>query len=84
MSQQAVRVHVTVGADHVVRLPDEVPPGEAEVIVLFTGGQGSGEMARKARLRAERFGALRDAFTLAPDFDAPLPEEILREFEGAK
>jgi hypothetical protein len=41
-----------------------------------------GEAARKARLRSERFGALRDAFTIAPDFDAPLPEEILRDFEG--
>lgn len=40
------------------------------------------DAARKARLRSERFGALRDAFTIAPDFDAPLPEEILREFEG--
>ena len=37
---------------------------------------------RKARLRSERFGALRDAFTIAPDFDAPLPEELLRDFEG--
>ena len=41
-----------------------------------------GENVRKARLRAARFGALRDAFTIAPDFDAPLPEEILRDFEG--
>jgi len=40
------------------------------------------EAVRKARLRSARFGALRDAFTIAPDFDAPLPEEILRDFEG--
>jgi hypothetical protein len=40
------------------------------------------ESERKARLRSARFGALRDAFTIAPDFDAPLPEEILRDFEG--
>jgi hypothetical protein len=37
---------------------------------------------RRAQLRSDRFGALRDAFTIAPDFDAPLPEEILRDFEG--
>jgi hypothetical protein len=41
-----------------------------------------GEAERKARLRSARFGALRDAFTIAPDFDAPLPEEIVRDFEG--
>ena len=40
------------------------------------------EAVRKARQRAERFGALRDAFTIVPDFDAPLPEEILRDFES--
>ncbi len=40
------------------------------------------EPARKAQLRAERFGALRGAFTIAADFDAPLPGEVLRDFEG--
>ena len=35
-----------------------------------------GEAARKARLRSQRFGTLRDAFKIAPEFDAPLPEEI--------
>ncbi len=38
---------------------------------------------RAARLRSERFGALSGTFRIAPDFDAPLPEEILRDFEGA-
>jgi hypothetical protein len=36
----------------------------------------------EAKLRSERFGALRDAFSIAPDFDAPLPEDILQDFEG--
>ena len=40
------------------------------------------EGVQKARLRSARFGALRDAFTIAPDFDAPLPEDVLRDFEG--
>jgi len=34
---------------------------------------------RKAKLRAEGFGALRGAFSIAPDFDAPLSEDILRD-----
>jgi hypothetical protein len=37
---------------------------------------------REAQLRSDRFGVLRDAFSIAADFDAPLPEEILRDFEG--
>lgn len=40
------------------------------------------EAVQKARLRSERFGALRDAFTIAPDFDAPLPDDVQRDFEG--
>lgn len=44
--------------------------------------QAESDAVRKARLRSARFGALRDAFTIAPDFDAPLPEEVLRDFEG--
>ena len=41
--------------------------------------QGEDDAARKARLRSERFGALRDTFTIAADFDAPLSEDILRD-----
>jgi len=40
------------------------------------------EADRKARLRSDGFGALRGAFTIEPDFDAPLAEDILRDFEG--
>ena len=32
--QTAIKLHVEVGADHTIRLPDEVPVGPAEVIVL--------------------------------------------------
>jgi hypothetical protein len=35
--QTAIRIHVEVGADHTIRLPDEVPLGPAEVIVLTPG-----------------------------------------------
>ena len=29
------------------------------------------------------FGLCAGEFTISPDFDAPLPEEVLAEFEGA-
>ena len=32
--QNAIRLLVEIGADHTIRLPDEVPVGPAEVIVL--------------------------------------------------
>lgn len=67
------------------RLPEEKQAEVLDFVEFLQGRAASAtedEAARKARLRAERFGALRDAFTIAPDFDAPLPEETLRDFEG--
>ena len=40
-----------------------------------SGASTERDAERKAQLRSERFGALRDAFSIAADFDAPLPEE---------
>ena len=79
--ENAVRLRVTIGADHTVRLPDEIPAGEAEVIVLFPTASDADRAAR-AEARRKLFGALRGQITIADDFDAPLPEEILRDFEG--
>jgi hypothetical protein len=76
-------------ADRVREATEALPvEKQAEVLdfVEFLRAQAAppaeGERVRKARLRSERFGALREAFTMAPDFDAPLPEEIVRDFEG--
>ncbi|MBV9946202.1 MAG: hypothetical protein JOZ69_05085 [Myxococcales bacterium] len=32
--KSAVQLHVEVGEDHVIKLPDDVPVGPAEIIVL--------------------------------------------------
>jgi hypothetical protein len=80
--ERAVRVRVTIGADHTVRLPDEIPTGEAEVIVLFPAAAQAADRARKVEARRRMFGRLQGQATIADDFDAPLPEEILRDFEG--
>lgn len=76
-------------AERVREVTEALPPDkQAEVLdfveFLRTRSASSveGEAARKARLRSQRFGTLRDAFKIAPDFDAPLPDEILRDFEG--
>ena len=83
--ENAVRVRVTIGADHTVRLPDEIPAGEAEIIVLFpTAVPAEEDLARRAEARRRMFGRLRGQATIAEDFDAPLPEEILKDFEGGE
>lgn len=81
--EHAVRVRVIIGADHTVRLPDDVPTGEAEVIVLFPAAARATDRARKVESRKRMFGRLQGQATIAEDFDAPLPEEILRDFEGS-
>lgn len=39
--ENAIRLLVEVGADHTIRLPDDVPIGPAEVIVLTTVPSGA-------------------------------------------
>jgi uncharacterized protein DUF2281 len=54
----------------------------AEFLRARTVLPSESDTVHKARLRSERHGALRDAFTIAPDFDAPLPDDVQRDFEG--
>ena len=79
--ERAVRARVMVGADHLVRLPDEVPPGEAEVIV-FIPASARADRAERVAARKRLLGRLHGMATVAEDFDAPLPDHILAEFEG--
>jgi len=73
----AVKVQVHVTADHLVRLPSEIPEGPAELIVI-TSTAATLEYARRAA-----FGRYDHAGLVVPDdFDAPLPNETLALFEG--
>jgi len=52
-------------------------------VIIARGGK---PVARLTRLhvpqRKIRFGLLKGKVTIAKDFDAPLPEELIGEFEG--
>jgi antitoxin (DNA-binding transcriptional repressor) of toxin-antitoxin stability system len=63
-------------------LLDRVEAGEHLVVVR--GGHPVAELRPvSATLSGPRpFGLCAGAFTVPDDFDAPLPEEILRNFEG--
>ena len=74
---QAAKIAVTIPEDHrlVVTLPLDLPPGPAEIIVL----------APRKTERPDRRAALgmdRGTVRIAEDFDAPLPEDLQRAFEG--
>jgi prevent-host-death family protein len=64
---------------HLSRLLDRVAQGE-EIVIAKSGKP----VARLVRLNTEprRPGRLKGRIHIAPDFDEPLPEEILAAFRG--
>jgi antitoxin (DNA-binding transcriptional repressor) of toxin-antitoxin stability system len=63
-------------------LLDRVEAGERLVVVR--GGRPVAELrpVTPARLTPRPFGLAAGAFAVPDDFDAPLPDEFLREFDG--
>jgi len=47
--QNSIRFDVQVPADHVIKLPDDVPVGPAEVIVLSGSRDAHGSRVERAR-----------------------------------
>ena len=75
--QRALKIQVTVGKDHIIRLPSEVPEGPAELIVI------PGTQAQPVSAFALRgLGMDAGRFVVPDDFDAPLPPDIQSGFEG--
>jgi len=76
---QAAKIAIIIPADHRVhlRVPAELPEGPAEVIVLVTPKQNAAPPDRRAAL-----GMDRGTVQIADDFDAPLPDDLQRAFEG--
>jgi antitoxin (DNA-binding transcriptional repressor) of toxin-antitoxin stability system len=64
-------------------LLERVEAGEHFVVVR--DGRPVAELRPVAagRLSSRPFGLCAGAFTVPDDFDAPLPDDLLREFEGA-
>ena len=81
MTTQTLNVHEV--QSQLPRLLDEVATG-AEVIIAKAGKP----MARLSRIEGVkkpiRFGLLKGKVKVAEDFDAPLPDDVLSEFEGHK
>lgn len=55
---------------------------EGEEIVLEESGQPLARIVPFEAAAPRRPGRLRGKVKLAPDFDAPLPEDLLRAFRG--
>ena len=65
---QPIKIRAHVGADHLVRLPSDIPEGPVELIVIRAAGADPGEARRAAFGRFDAAG-----ITVPDDFDAPLP-----------
>jgi hypothetical protein len=76
---QAARLPIVIPADRRVELqvPADLPEGPAEVIVLITAPQKAAPRDKRAAL-----GMDRGTVQIADDFDAPLPENLQRAFNG--
>ncbi|MHB8766938.1 MAG: type II toxin-antitoxin system Phd/YefM family antitoxin [Deferrisomatales bacterium] len=74
-------VNVHEAKTHFSKLLARVEGGEE--IVIGRAGTPVAKLVPVARERTARVpGSARGQVVMAPDFDAPLPDEVLAEFEG--
>lgn len=74
-------VNIHAAKTHFSRLVERAAKGE-EIIIARAGKPVARLMPLASAGRPRRPGLLKGKIKIAPDFDAPLPEEILRLFEG--
>lgn len=65
---------------HLSRLLRRVATGEE--IVIARGGEPVARLVPLARSALRTLGIDRGRFEVPEDFDAPLPDDVLRDFEG--
>jgi len=74
-------VNIHAAKTHFSRLVERAANGE-EIIIAKAGKPVARLMPLAVSARPRRLGLLKGKIKIAEDFDAPLPEEILRQFEG--
>ncbi len=77
---QTVNIHAA--KTHLSRLIDAVADGEE--IIIARAGRPVARLVPVQGIAAPRrqLGQMEGDFTVPEDFDAPLPEDVLRDFEG--
>lgn len=81
---QAAKMAIVIPEDHRIELdlPKDLPVGPAEVIVLIASKPVDAKPAENRPRRALGLDAGKG--WIAEDFDAPLPDDIQRAFEGGE
>jgi prevent-host-death family protein len=67
---------------HLAQLIDEVAKGRE--VLIARRGRAVARLVPVAADRARKPGYLKGRIRIAPDFDAPLPPEVLESFEGRR
>ena len=74
-------VNVHQAKTHLSRLLDEVAAG-AEVVIAKAGRPVARLVPLEPVVRKKRLGMLKGGIDVPDDFDAPLPRDMLADFEG--
>jgi len=74
-------VNVHEAKTHLSRLLDDVAAG-AEVVIAKAGRPVARLVPVEAAPKPKKLGLLRGRIKVPEDFDAPLPPEVLADFEG--
>jgi prevent-host-death family protein len=77
----AVEVNVHEAKTHLSRLLEQAMEGE-DVIIMRAGRQLARLTPMETAPVQRKLGTAKGDFVVPDDFDGPLPEEILAEFEG--
>lgn len=75
-------VNIHEAKTHLSRLVEEVAEG-AE-IVIAKNGVPRAKLVPLGRTRLLKFGVLKGKIRYPDDFDLPLPDEVLAQFEGRR
>jgi prevent-host-death family protein len=75
-----IQVNIHEAKTHLSRLLRRVAGGEE--IVIARAGRAVARLVPMGESKTRRLGTDQGAFTVPDDFDAPLPEEVLTDFEA--
>lgn len=74
-------INIHEAKTHLSRIVDEVAAG-SEVIIAKAGKPMAKLSPLNPAIKKKRLGVLKGKIKVPDDFDAPLPEEVLADFEG--
>ena len=74
-------VNLHAAKTHLSRLVDEAAAGE-EIVIARAGKPVARLVALRAGARKRKPGLLRGRIRVSPDFDAPMPSDVLDSFAG--